>query len=219
MTAHDLLVWVRGPAMQFSLAVFFVGVALRILEMWLLGHSHDLAEPRRGGFWAGWRTVFHRSIPGPGMLQREPLVFLGGYTFHLGFFITLIFFAPHIELFRGVLGIRWPGLPASLIDLIAVVSIAALVALLIHRLVHPVRRFLSNGGDYLSWLVTFLPLLTGYMLAHEALLPYTQMLTVHVLTVELLLIVLPFTKLTHSFTIFLSRWYNGAMAGRKGVAS
>jgi nitrate reductase gamma subunit len=163
--------------------------------------------------------VFYRSIPAPGMLQREPLVFLGGYTFHLGFFITLLFFAPHIELFHGVWGIHWPGLPASLIDLIAVVSITALVALLAHRLVHPVRRFLSTGGDYLAWLVTFLPLLTGYMLAHEALLPYTQMLTVHILTVELLLIVLPFTKLTHSFTIFLSRWYNGAMAGRRGVAS
>lgn len=219
MTAHDLLVWVRGPAMQFSLAIFFLGVVLRILEMWLLGHSHDLAEPRRGGFWSGWRTVFHRSLPAPGMIQREPLVFFGGYTFHLGFFISLVFFAPHIQLFHGVWGIRWPGLPASVIDLVAVVSIAALVALLAHRLVHPVRRFLSNAGDYVAWAVTFLPLLTGYMVAHEAVLPYTQMLTVHILTVELLLIVLPFTKLTHSFTIFLSRWYNGAMAGRKGVAS
>ena len=50
-------------------------------------------------------------------------------------------------------------------------------------------------------------------------LPYTQMLAVHILSVELLLIVLPFTKLIHMFTLFLSRWYNGAMAGRKGVAS
>ncbi len=219
MTAHDLLVWVRGPAMQFSLAVFFLGVVLRLLEMWLLGHPRDLSRPRGGGFTAGLRTMWHRSLPGPGMLQREPLVFLGGYTFHLGFFISLVFFAPHIELFHGVWGIRWPGLPASLIDLIAVISITALVALVVHRMVHPVRRFLSNFGDYLAWTVTFLPLLTGYMVAHEAVLPYTQMLTAHILSVELLLIVLPFTKLTHSFTIFLTRWYNGAIAGRRGVAS
>jgi hypothetical protein len=37
--------------------------------------------------------------------------------------------------------------------------------------------------------------------------------------VELLLVVLPFTKLIHTFTVFFSRWYNGAIAGRKGVAS
>lgn len=219
MTANDMLTWVRGPAMQYALAIFFLGIIIRILEMWLLGRAPDLAVARRSGFVPGLRTVFHRSIPAPGLLRREPLVYFGGYTFHLGFFITLIFFAPHIQLFYGVWGIHWPGLPASLIDFIAVISIAAMIALLAHRLVHPVRRYLSNIGDYIAWLVTFLPLLTGYMVAHEAVLPYAQMLTLHILSVELLLIVLPFTKLTHTFTLFLSRWYNGAMAGRKGVAS
>ena len=33
------------------------------------------------------------------------------------------------------------------------------------------------------------------------------------------LVVLPFTKLTHMFTAFIARWYNGAIFGRKGVQS
>jgi nitrate reductase gamma subunit len=37
--------------------------------------------------------------------------------------------------------------------------------------------------------------------------------------VELLLVVFPFTKLTHAFTVFIARWYNGAIFGRKGVES
>ena len=36
---------------------------------------------------------------------------------------------------------------------------------------------------------------------------------------EIFLIVLPFTKLTHMFTAFIARWYNGAIFGRKGVQS
>jgi len=32
------------------------------------------------------------------------------------------------------------------------------------------------------------------------------------------LVVFPFTKLMHALTFAVSRWYNGAIAGRKGVA-
>jgi nitrate reductase gamma subunit len=46
---------------------------------------------------------------------------------------------------------------------------------------------------------------------------YQQMLIVHIATVELLLIAIPFTKLAHMFTTFSARWYNGAISGFKGV--
>jgi nitrate reductase gamma subunit len=44
-------------------------------------------------------------------------------------------------------------------------------------------------------------------------------LGLHILSVEALMIAFPFTKLMHTFTVFLSRWYNGAMSGRRGVES
>ena len=219
MTADVLLAWVRGTGMQIALGIFFLDITIRIVEMLMIGRAPDLAVARKSGIAAGWRTIFHRSLPTPGMMKREPLVFLGGYIFHLGFFIVLLFSIPHIELFHGVWGFRWPGLPRSLIDITSILAIGALVALLVHRLVDPVRRFLSRSGDYISWVVTILPLVTGYFVTHNMVLPYTPMLALHILSVELLLIVLPFTKLIHMFTLFLSRWYNGAMAGRKGVAS
>jgi nitrate reductase gamma subunit len=80
-------------------------------------------------------------------------------------------------------------------------------------------RFLSRGQDYLSWLVTFLPMLTGYLAFHQALLPYKTMLALHILSVELLMVVFPFSKLMHAFTVFSSRYFNGAAAGFKGVSS
>jgi nitrate reductase gamma subunit len=45
------------------------------------------------------------------------------------------------------------------------------------------------------------------------------LLALHILSVELLLVVFPFTKLMHTFTIFLSRWYGGAISGYRGVKS
>jgi len=127
MTAEALLAWVRGPGMQIALGIFFLGITIRIVEMMMIGRKPDLAVARKPGTAAGWRTIFHRSLPTPGMMHREPLVFLGGYIFHVGFFLVLLFSVPHIELFHGVWGFRWPGLPRWLIDISAILSIGALV--------------------------------------------------------------------------------------------
>jgi nitrate reductase gamma subunit len=57
------------------------------------------------------------------------------------------------------------------------------------------------------------------MAYHHLMLEYTLMLSLHIFSVELLLVLLPFTKLFHTFSVFVSRWYNGDFYGRKGVAS
>ena len=80
-------------------------------------------------------------------------------------------------------------------------------------------RFLSGFQDYLVWLVTILPMLTGYMAFHRVGLSPPMLIAIHILSVELLMVVFPFTKLMHAFTLFMSRYYNGAIAGYKGVNS
>ena len=106
-----------------------------------------------------------------------------------------------------------------MVDAATVVTLVVLIALLVYRLTHPVLRFLSGFGDYLVWLLTFLPLLTGYLAFHRLVNPYPLALGLHILSVEILLILFPFTKLMHTFTAFPARWYSGARAGRRGVAS
>ena len=120
---------------------------------------------------------------------------------------------------RDITRLGWPPLPSPLVDALTVASILALFVLLAHRLTNPVKKILTTSGDYLAWGLTLLPLLTGYLAYHHLLLEYTLMLAVHILSVEALLILLPFTKLFHTFSVFISRWYNGDIFGRKGVAS
>ena len=111
----------------------------------------------------------------------------------------------------------WPALPPGLITITAIVTIAAMIALLVHRFTDPVKRLISDYQDYLTWTLTFLPLLTGIMLKQGIALGYQQMLIVHIVSLELLLIATPFTKLVHMLTTFSARWYNGAISGFKGV--
>lgn len=217
MNGPELLLWARGTGLQIAVAIFLFGLLVRFAELWLLGRKTDLSAARADTFGPGLRTVFSRSKPMPGALKQSPLVFIGGYVFHIGFLATLLFYVPHIHFLRSIVGFGWPGLPPFLIDVLGLVTIATLIALLVTRFTDPVRRFLARADDYVAWTVTFLPLLTGYAAFHRLVADYTLMLALHVLSVELLLIAIPFTKLMHMFTFALARWYNGAIAGRKGV--
>ena len=219
MNHLDLLTFARGSALNWAMMIFAAGVVLRLFEIFGLGRKADLARPRTDSPGSGLRTVFMRSLPAEGMLKREPVTYISGYVFHTGLFLAIFFFAPHIAFFRNMTGLQWPNLPSALVDAAVVASIVALSVLLAHRLNNAVKRLLSTAGDYVAWLVTLLPLLTGYLAYHHLFLEYTLMLALHIFSVELLLVVLPFTKLFHTFSLFISRWYNGDFFGRKGVAS
>lgn len=218
MDAALFLNWVRGTGLQVAIFIFLLGMVWRLIEIYSLGRKADLAERRHVPGASGWHTLWRRSLPIPGMMQRSGITYVAGYGFHFGLAVVVFLFAPHIRLIRELLGLTWPALPSQFVDLAAVVTLAAMLVLLADRIRQPVKRFLSTFEDWLTWAVTFLPVLTGYLAARHLLLPYTLMLSLHILSVELLLVLLPFTKLFHAFTVWPSRWFNGDANGRKGVA-
>jgi nitrate reductase gamma subunit len=220
MTETDFFLWVKGPAFHVATVVFVVGVLVRIVEILALGRAPDLAEPKGNATLAGFRVTMTRMIPKRGTItKRSAFTEIGGWIFHVGMLLVIFFSAPHILVFKEILGFGWPSLPTPLIDALTAISIIAMIAVGIHRLLDPVLRLLSRFQDYLALLVTMLPLLTGFLAYHHALLPYTTMLAIHILSVELLMVVFPFTKLMHAFTLFFSRYYNGATQGYKGVGA
>ena len=216
---NELLVWARGTGLEIALIIFIAGTLLRLIEIFALGRKKDLSEPRRRPGANGWWTLFRRTAPSATLMRRSALTIIMGYVFHIGFFIVLLLFIPHIELIEDLIGFGWPGLPTPLVDAAAVITMIALVAVLANRLTDPVKRFLSGYGDYIAWGLTLLPVLTGYLAFHHLLLPYTTMLALHILSAELLMVALPFTKLIHAITTWPARWYNGEIQGRKGVQS
>lgn len=220
MNAAEFLLWVRGPGLQIATAIFLFGMLLRLFEILLLGRKKNLAELRSSGVAGGFRTIFSRFLPADkNTARRSIFTVVTGYIFHIGLLMVIFLLAPHISLFESVLGFAWPSLRTPIIDFMAVAAMVSLLAILFRRLTHPVLKFLSKGEDYFVWVLTFIPLLTGYMSYHHLFIPYNWMLGIHILSVELLLIFFPFTKLTHAFTLFIARWYNGSIAGQKGVKS
>lgn len=217
MNEMQFLTWVRGPGLNIALVIFVLGTIWRLLEIYTLGRKPDIAPARNVPGASGWHTIARRSLPPPGMVRRSPVSYIGGYIFHVGLAIIVFLFVPHIQFITGLTGLSWPGLPSQVVDAVTVVTLATMVVVLVDRINNPVKRYLSTFQDYFTWLLTFLPVLTGFLAVKHLLLPYTTMLAIHILSVELLLIMLPFTKLFHVFTLIPSRWFNGNINGRRGV--
>jgi nitrate reductase gamma subunit len=219
MNAYDLLIWARGTGFNLALAVFILGMLLRLFEVLSLGHKPDLAEGRGSATKGGLRTLWTRNFPRKTVFAKAPLRIINGYVMHIGLFVVIFMYGPHIALIESTLGFDWPGLPSGVIDAMTAITLLSLGSALAIRLMHPVMRFLSDAGDYVAWVVTLLPVLTGYLTYNHLFFPYTLMLALHILSVELLLVVAPFSKLTHMFSFIPARWFQGAEAGYRGTES
>ena len=219
MGANELLSWARGPGFDIALIIFVGGMLLRLLEILALGKKPDLSPPRGSGPKGGVETILTRMLPRKSVFEKEPLRIINGYVLHFGFFIVLFLYGPHIVLFESFLGFGWPALPSGMIDAASAITIVSLGIALALRLNNKVVRFLSTKDDYIAWAITLLPVLTGYMAYNHLLGSYTMMLALHLLSVELLMVLAPFTKLTHMFSFAMARWYQGYQAGRRGVES
>ena len=213
-----LLDFARGPALQWSLFIFFAGVMWRLIGSLFYMVRKDLSKPRHEGRTVDGQTVIAtRSLPAHTFEKRIRFQHYTGYAWHTALFIAVLFFAPHIMFFKSVLGVRWPSLPNSVILICAAITLAILLALLIRRVANPVMRIISNVDDYISILIMIAALTTGIISFAHMGGRYETMLGLHILSVDAMFLWFPFGKLMHAALIWPSRFQAGATFGRRGV--
>jgi nitrate reductase gamma subunit len=217
-----LLDFARGIGLQVAVLIMIGGLCWRLAGILLLRRrpQHALSRaPLLGRIGGGAAMIFTRSIPRRTFWPRIGVSVVLSTIFHIGFLAIILGGAPHILVIHQITGLSWPNLPKGLVVVISGLTLASMIALLIRRIVHPVTRLLSTVDDYLSWLVVFLPVLTGILLSGETVGSYETLLALHILSVELLMIWLPFGKLMHGVLVFASRGAMGFNFARKGAAT
>ncbi|MEJ2308055.1 MAG: respiratory nitrate reductase subunit gamma [Gammaproteobacteria bacterium] len=207
--------FVEGPFWYFSLTVFVVGVAWRLVSILRLGVRQDLAVPRESGAAGGVRAIFSRFLPRRTIRDRALLPIIAGYMFHVGLFAVLFFAQPHVDFYMEyITGFGWTAMPRWLFILSAEIAFAGLIMLWLYRVLHPVTKMLSGADEHIaSWLV-FLVMLTGCLALLER---FDSLRVIHFFLAELLLIYFPFSGLMHTFSFLFSRGYTGATMHRRGV--
>jgi nitrate reductase gamma subunit len=224
MNWDAILAFARGPLFYASLSIFIAGMAYRLARVVLLGFGRDRV-PARGSKLAGVVRSFLRGllilpfIPWvKGTFRRNPVIYLAGGLFHLGLFVVIFLGTAHMLVWKSLLGFGWPTLPLPIVDWLAVVAIAAMLVLLINRLVNPVLKLISGPAEWLNWLFVFLPMITGYILTHHLFFPYEMAYTFHMLTICWLLVWIPFSRISHFMFYFFSRTIHGTEFGKRPAA-
>ncbi len=189
----DWVEFARGPALHWALVITVCGICGRVAAFVFSPPDYDLYWARKH-FWLG-----------RGHWQIE------SYVMHVGLFIVLFGFAPHILLISDLTGLSWRALPLGLVWFAGSVTLVAISAVLLHRPPDETRvTWRAYADEYFSCALVMLALATGLLafphLGGTALMrPYAALLTAHLLSVELLMIWLPFGRLAHLLLMPLLR--------------
>jgi nitrate reductase gamma subunit len=224
----DLLDFARGPGLAVALSVFVLGTLWRLSRVLSRPRMPDLAQARAGApseLRGALHAILRGMWPRAAFRQSTLTAAINGYVFHIGLACVFFGYAPHIAFIRRITGMSWPALPDMAMYLGAAATIVSLLLALGSRLTDPVLRTISNADDWITWTMTFLPMVTGMAVVFEpsaAILErdyviYRGALGVHLLTLELLLLWFPFGKLMHAFLFAFSRAATGMRFNRRGV--
>ena len=196
---HAWLHWLQGPVFWAALSFAVLGLARRLgLSVAQMRVALRRAGDRRIVYGAVWRATLRWLAPGAPLGVR-PLFGATSVLFHLGVIVTPLFLAGHIALIRDAVGLGWPALPNVAATALALAVVIAATALVIQRLAVRVTRSLSGFQEYALPLVVALPFVTGLLVMHPAWSPasYQLMLLLHTASADLLLLLIPVTRLSH----------------------
>ena len=196
---HAWLHWLQGPVFWAALTLAVLGLARRLA---LAGAQMRRALRRSGDrrivYRAAWRATWRWLSPGTPFRVR-PLFGAASVVFHASIIVAPLFLAGHIALIRGAVGLSWPALPNLVATALALVAVVAAAALVVQRLATRALRSLSGVQEYALPVAVALPFVTGLLVMHPAWnpAPYQVMLLLHAATADLLLLLIPVTKLSH----------------------
>lgn len=210
---------VTGPLLWLSFAVFFIGCLTHVvcyfkgLDTFLDRVTYKVNTGH--GVKGALRSVVSWLIPfGTRSWRTKPLYTALFFLFHVGALAAPLFLSAHSVIMKERWGVSIPAMPDALADLLTVGVIVAAFGLIIRRLALPEVRIITSAKDIGALLISVAPFVTGFVAYHQ-IGDGTFWTLVHILAGELLLVAVPFTKLSHIVLFFCSRIQIGMDFGIK----
>lgn len=215
MALYDLA---AGPLLKAGFAVFLGGLAWRVAALLALARRMDPAALKH--FRAAWalKSVLRWLIPANITARENATATMAGFALHLGLLAVALLFSGHVVLVDQAWDIRWWMLPDAAADWLTYACLAGALFLAGRRILLPHVRALTTGADWLALALTVAPMLTGWLAFHQWG-EYEMMIALHALSGDLLLVALPFTKLSHAALFFVSRALTGSDFGKRSVGA
>jgi nitrate reductase gamma subunit len=194
------LEWARGPAFVFAFTFMVLGLIRHVVL--------TLAEMHKTMRRAGDKSLAYSKLLVTTLkwlvpvakIRTEFVYSITSILFHMAILIVPIFLVGHIALWARGVGLSWPGIPGGVADVLTIIAIVTAVALVLQRVSARATRCLSRFQDYALPLLIAVPFVTGFLVMHPAINPfsYEAVLFVHVMSANLIFVLMPITKLSHA---------------------
>ena len=211
---REIYNFVSGPLAWLSFILFFGGCLYRLVRLFMLVKEKEPFIFTYMSWKYSLRSIFHWIIPfGTVNWRRHPVLTVVTFVFHICLVIAPIFLLSHIILVDEALNISWWALPDAWADALTVVVITGCVFFLVRRLTQPEVKFVTSASDFVILTIVAAPFITGFIAYHQWI-DYPVMMVLHVVAGEVLLVAMPFTRLSHMLLSPFTRAYMGSEFGK-----
>ncbi len=208
---YDIL---TGPGLAISLAIFFGGLIFRLVWYFMgldwrlerVAYKPWMSQGMKGGVHSAVKWLLPFGTTG---WRAQPFFAVCFFLFHFGAVLVPIFLIGHNEILQERFGFSFPAMSQLLADILVVCTVIGAAFILLRRIALSEVRILTTWYDYFILALATVPFITGFV-ARLHVGDYDFWLICHILSGELMLILAPFTKLSHIALYFASRWQIGA---------
>ncbi len=146
-------------------------------------------------------------IPVRRLWTSRPVYSTTSFLFHASLIVTPLFLVAHNLLWKKALGYSLPSFPQSLSNTLALILVISAVGLFLGRVLHRGARSISTLQDFFWPLAITLPFATGYLASNRVVSSHTYQLLIllHIYASNLLMVMIPFTKIAHCVLTPLSQ--------------
>ncbi|MBT8358056.1 MAG: respiratory nitrate reductase subunit gamma [Deltaproteobacteria bacterium] len=210
---HDLYSFITGPLAWAAFIVFIAGSLYRLINMLYLVNKKEKFIYTYMSFKYSFRSIFHWIIPFATLnWKRHPVLTIVTFAFHLCLVITPVFLLSHAILWDESWNINLWTLPDGVADIMTLIVIGSCIFFLVRRLVSPEVQYVTSASDYVILAIVALPFITGFIAYHQWF-NYPFFMILHILSGEIMLVAIPFTRLSHMLFSPFTRAYMGSEFG------
>lgn len=210
---HDIYQFVSGPLAWSAFIIFIGGCLFRLINLLVLVHRKERFIYSYMSLKYGLRSILRWSTPfATENMRRHPGMTIVAFAFHICLLVTPLFLLAHVILIEEAWNVSWWTLPDGLADAMTIVVIGGCIFFFIRRLTSREVQYVTSASDFVLLAIVAAPFLTGF-LAYYQWFGYKFLVILHILSGEVMLVTIPFTRLSHMITAPLTRAYMGSEFG------
>jgi len=210
--------FIRGPMAWTCFSILILGMIFQVVRFFVLTKKLQpvgLATPPR--YKKKKFELSRESLPSLAAKLRvsvfgvDPLMVFVTIIFHISIIMLPLFLMEHNIILDVLWGINFCpcSFPESIADFLTGVILACILFFLFRRIFISRVRSISTFYDYFIILLTATPFVTGFLAIH-GFFEYRTLIIIHLISVNLIMVFLPFAKFVHSIFFFLNRFFIGS---------